>query len=257
MNRLQGKVAVVTGGTSGFGFSTAELFAREGANVVIAARRKERGISAIKKLKEVTGTEVRFFDCDVSKESEVKDLVHETIDNYKGIEILVNNAGIYVRKDFETTTEEEWNQVMDINLKGSFYCCKYAIPFMIKNGGGSIINVSSSVGLVGKGDVPVYSASKGGLVLLTRSLALRYGKYNIRANCICPGTIITDLNRDLIENVTDPDKKLREVISVYPLGRLGTPMDVAYAALYLASEESQWVTGIALSVDGGYTAGRE
>jgi NAD(P)-dependent dehydrogenase (short-subunit alcohol dehydrogenase family) len=197
----------------------------------------------------------KFVPCDVSNEGEVKDLLHKTIDIYKKIDVLVNNAGTINRKDFEVTTEEEYDQTMDTNLKGSFFCCKHTIPFMIKNGKGSIINISSNTGLVGRGDVPVYSASKGGLILLTKSLALRYAKYNIRANCICPSFIITDLNRDVIEKAPDPGKKLKEIELTHPLGRLGTPLDVAYAAVYLASDESQWVTGITLPVDGGYTAG--
>jgi 3-oxoacyl-[acyl-carrier protein] reductase len=257
MNQLQGKVAVITGGTSGFGFSIAELFAREGANVMIAARRKEKGIAATEELKNLTGIDVRFCQCDVTKESEVKSLVAETIGIYNKIDILVNNAGTIIRKDFEDTTEEEWDQLFNTNLKASFFCCKHTIPFMVKNAKGSIINISSNIGLIGKGDLPIYSASKGALVLLTRSLALRYGKYNIRVNSICPGTIITDLNRDFIEKAPDPDMKLRQIISAYPLGRLGTPMDVGYAALYLASDQSQWVTGIALPVDGGYSSGKE
>jgi NAD(P)-dependent dehydrogenase (short-subunit alcohol dehydrogenase family) len=159
-------------------------------------------------------------------------------------------------QEFENTSEEEWDQTMAVNLKGCFLVIKHAVPFMIKDKKGSIINMSSVVGLVGKGYNPVYSASKGGVTLLTRSLALRYAKYNVRVNCICPGTIITDLNRDRIEKSSDPAKTLRDMTSEYPLGRLGTPIDIANAAIYLASDESQWVTGIALSVDGGYTAGR-
>ena len=120
-----------------------------------------------------------------------------------------------------------------------------------------MVNISSHISLIGKGDVPVYSASKGGVTALTRSLALRYAKYNIRVNCICPGTILTDLNRHVFEEAPDPEKKLRDVIATYPLGRLGTPMDVAYAAVYLGSDESSWVTGVALPLEGGYTAGKE
>jgi NAD(P)-dependent dehydrogenase (short-subunit alcohol dehydrogenase family) len=251
MNRLQGKVALITGGTTGFGFAIAELFAREGANVVIAARRKEKGDQALRKIKELTGADAAFFPCDVTKEREVEDLVRKTIDAYRSIEILVNNAGVMPRAEFEKTTEEQWDLMMNTNLKGYFFCCKHAAPRMIKGGRGSIINMSSNVGLIGKGAVPIYSATKGGVTLLTRSLALRYGKYNIRVNCICPGTIVTDLNRDFVE------KNVEKVVAAYPLNRLGTPLDVAYAAVYLASDESQWVTGAALPVDGGYTAGRE
>lgn len=255
MNRLQGEVTVITGGSSGFGYSIAELFAREGANVMIASRGRDKGTNAAKKISEVTGASVGFFPCDVSKEREVKELIRETMNIYGRIGVLVNNAGTTNRKDFEETTEEEYDYVMETNLKGTFFCCKHTIPLMIKSGKGSIINISSNTGLVGRGDVPVYSASKGGLILMTKSLALRYAKNSIRVNCICPGFIITDHNRDVIEKAPDPTKKLKELESTYPLRRLGTPIDVAYAAVYLASDESQWVTGIALPVDGGYTAG--
>jgi NAD(P)-dependent dehydrogenase (short-subunit alcohol dehydrogenase family) len=257
MNRLLGKVAAITGGTSGFGFSTAQLFVQEGATVVVAARKIEKGAHAVKKIKELTGVDVKFFPCDVSRENEVMDLVQKIIDLYKKIEIWVNNAGILIRKDLEETTEKEWDEIMNTNLKGVFFCCKHVIPFMVKNGKGSIINISSHVSLIGKSDAPLYSASKGGVTSLTRSLSLRYAKNNIRVNCICPGWIITDINRDVIEKAEDPAKKLQEIVAKYPLGRLGTPVDVAHAAVYLASDESQWVTGIALPVDGGYIAGKE
>jgi NAD(P)-dependent dehydrogenase (short-subunit alcohol dehydrogenase family) len=256
MNRLQGKIALITGGSTGFGYAMAELFSREGADVVIAARGKEKGIRACQRIKELTGGKVKFIQCDVTKENEVSDLMNTIIAEYKRIDILVNSTGILILQEFENTSEEEWDQTMAVNLKGCFLVIKHAVPFMIKDKKGSIINMSSVVGLVGKGYNPVYSASKGGVTLLTRSLALRYAKYNVRVNCICPGTIITDLNRDRIEKSSDPAKTLRDMISEYPLGRLGTPIDIANAAIYLASDESQWVTGIALSVDGGYTAGR-
>lgn len=257
MDRLQGKIAVITGGSAGFGFAIAELYVREGAAVVIAGRRKEKGAEAIEKIKKISGIDVRFVQCDITKENEVKNLAETAMEVHKRIDILVNNAGIAIRKNFEDTTEEEWDEVVNTNLKGAFFCCKHMIPLMIKSGGGAVINISSHISLIGKGDVPVYSASKGGLTILTRSLALRYAKYNIRVNCICPGTIITDHNRDAIEKAPDPEKKLKEIVAKYPLGRLGTPMDVAYAAVYLGSNESSWVTGIALPLEGGYTAGKE
>ena len=255
MGRLEGKVAIVTGGSTGFGYAIAELFAREGAKVMIAARRKEKGIAADEKIRSLTRGEVKFLQCDVTKEAEVRELAHKAMEIYHRIDVLVNNAGMHILKDFEDTTEEEWDEVMNANVKGIFFCCKHIIPLMVKNGKGSVINLSSVVGLVGKGEVPIYSASKGGVTLLTRSLALRYAKQNIRVNCICPATIITDLNRKVVEKADDPEKKLKELESAIPLGRLGTVMDVAYAAVYLASDESQWVTGIALPLDGGFSAG--
>lgn len=255
MDRLKGKVAVITGGTSGFGYAMAELFAREGADVVITGRKKEKGDHAVKKIEDHTGRKVVFLKCDVSKEPDVRDMIRKAYEIFKKIDILVNNAGNIHRTDFEEMTQEEYNEMMDTNLKGSFFCCKHIFPFMMKNGSGSIICISSNTGVVGRGDVPIYSASKGGLILMSKSLALRWAKNNIRVNCICPSFIITDLNRHVIEKAPDPTKKLKELESTHPLGRLGTPTDVAYAAVYLASDESQWVTGIILPVDGGYTAG--
>ncbi len=257
MNRLKNKRAVITGGTSGFGFAIAELYLREGAGVVIAGRNREKGDKAVATLRERTGIEARFFRCDVTKEDEVKDLTEALTASDGKIDILVNNAGILIRKDFEETTEQEWDAVMATNLKGPFFCCKHMIPHMVKEKRGAVINLSSHVSLIGKGDIPVYSASKGGVTSLTRSLAMRYAKHNVRVNCICPGTILTPLNKEVFEKAPDPEKKLREVIATYPLGRLGTPMDVAYAAVYLGSDESNWVTGIALPLEGGYVAGKE
>jgi NAD(P)-dependent dehydrogenase (short-subunit alcohol dehydrogenase family) len=257
MDRLKGKTALITGGASGLGLATAEMFATEGAEVVIAGRRAYKGSEAAREIAGRTGRRVEFIRCDITRESEVAILAEQALAALRRIDILVNNAGIYVWKKFEETTEEEWNRVIDSNLKGIFFCCRHIVPYMIRSGKGIIINISSSVGLVGKGDVPVYSASKGGVNLLTRSLALRYGKYNIRCNSICPGTIPTDLNKEFLTQGPDPDARLRIITSQYPLGRLGSPMDVAYAAVFLASDESQWVTGVTLAVDGGYTAGRE
>jgi NAD(P)-dependent dehydrogenase (short-subunit alcohol dehydrogenase family) len=257
MNRLNGKTALITGGGSGLGLAIAAMFAAEGAEVVIAGRRAPTGSDAAREIAGRTGRKVEFFRCDITRESEVVSLAEQAVAALQRIDVLVNNAGIYIRKNFEETTEEEWNRVMDTNLKGVFFCCRNVVPHMIRNGKGSIINISSSVGLIGKSDVPVYSASKGGLNLLTRSLALRYGKYNIRCNSICPGTIPTDLNREFLTQGPDPEARLRIIASQYALGRLGSTTDVAYAAVFLASDESQWITGITLPVDGGYTAGRE
>ncbi len=257
MNRLQDKTAVVMGGASGIGLATAELFAQEGAQVVIASRKAEKGAQAIRQIKDRTGRDVTFFCCDVTKENEVKGLVRKVTDLHSKIDVWVNSAGILTRKNFEELTEEEWDGIMDTNLKGVFFCCKQAIPSMIKTGKGSVVNISSFLSLIGKSDTSLYTASKGGVTALSRSLALRYARYNVRVNCVCPGWTVTDMNRDTIEKAPDPAKKLKELEATYPLGRLGRPDDVAYAVLYLASDESQWITGIALPVDGGYTAGKE
>jgi len=257
MDRLLGKVAVITGGASGIGLATAELFARESAQVVIASRKAAKGEQAVRRIKEQTGKDARFIPCDVSKEKEVIDLVQNVIDLYRRIDIWVNSAGVLLRTPFEEVTEKDWSEIMDTNLKGDFFCCKHALPRMITHGRGSLINISSFLSLIGKSDNPLYTASKGGVMTLTRSLAMRHARHHVRVNCICPGWIVTDMNRDAIEKAPDPARKRKELESTYPLGRLGEPTDVAYAALYLASDESQWITGIALPVDGGYSAGKE
>lgn len=238
------------------GLAIAELFAAEGAEIVITGRRAEKGSDAVRQIAEKTGRRVDFFPCDVTREGEVLRLVDRAVERLQRLDVLVNNAGIYIRKDFEATTEQEWDRIMNTNLRGAFFCCKHVVPHVMRNRRGSIINISSSVGLIGKSDVPIYSVSKGGLNLLTRSLALRYGKYNIRCNSICPGTIPTDLNLEFLTHGPDPEERIKKVISQYPLGRLGNGIDVAYAAVFLAADESGWVTGIALPVDGGIPPGR-
>lgn len=257
MDRLRNKTAVITGGASGIGLAIAELFSREGAQVVIASRKVEKGKLAAENIPRRTGGQAAFFPCDVTQEGEVKELVEKVVDRYGRIDIWVNSAGILTRKNFEELTETEWDEIMDTNLKGIFFCCKHAIPFMIKSGKGSVVNISSFLSMIGKSDACLYTASKGGVTSLSRSLALRYAKYNVRVNCICPGWTVTDMNRDTIEKAPDPARKLKELEATYPLGRLGKPSDIAYAVLYVASDESQWITGIALPVDGGYTAGKE
>jgi NAD(P)-dependent dehydrogenase (short-subunit alcohol dehydrogenase family) len=256
MNRMETKRVLIIGGSTGFGYAIAELFVREKAEVAIAARNRTKGRDAVQQIKENTGKEIKFIACDITKENEVVDMLAIFIKEFGKIDVLINNAGFLDWKEFEETTGDEWDKSIDTNLKGYFYSIKNAVPYMIKQHGGVIINMSSVVGLVGKGYNPIYSTSKGGVTLMTRSLALRYAKYNIRVNCICPGTIITDLNRRRIEDAPNPDEAMKNIISEYPLGRLGKAQDIAYAALYLASDESQWVTGIALPIDGGYTAGR-
>jgi len=256
MNRLKNKNVLITGGTSGFGFAIADLFLLEGANVVITARRKEKGTNAENKLRSNTKGNIKYIQCDIINENEVKKLINKITFDYKKIDVLINNAGSMTLEEFENISEETWDRIMNVNLKGCFLITKHMVPFMIKNKKGSIINISSILGLVGKGYNPLYSASKGGVTLLSKSLALRYAKYNIKVNCICPGTIITELNRDRIDKSKDPKKALNDIIAEYPMGCLGEPIDVAYAALYLASDESKWVTGISLPVDGGYTAGK-
>jgi NAD(P)-dependent dehydrogenase (short-subunit alcohol dehydrogenase family) len=254
--RLKDKVAIVTGATSGIGRAGAILFAREGAKVVVVGRRKAAGEETVKRIKGIGGKAI-FVKADVSKASEIKRMVDETVQTYGKIDILFNNAGILPeasKKQLKDLSEEVWDRVMAVNVKGVFLTSKHVIPEMIKTGGGSIINTSSNVGHIAMKHRSVYVTSKGGVTLLTKAMALDYAPYNIRANCICPAVVETEMASAFLKTARKDKKLWGEMMSKIPLGRVGTPEDVAYAALFLASDESSWITGSSLMVDGGYTA---
>jgi NAD(P)-dependent dehydrogenase (short-subunit alcohol dehydrogenase family) len=200
------------------------------------------------------GGEAIFVPTDVSKEEEVRSLVAQAMVKYKRIDILFNNAGIELQKTVVETTGEELSKVLDTNLKGVFYGCKYAIPYMIKQGGGSIINTSSAAAIVGNPFLAAYSASKGGIISLTKQTAIDYARKGIRVNCICPGAIMTPMLQRFMNKSPEPEETKRAMTEAHPLGRLGKPEEVANAVLFLASDESSFVTGHALMVDGGVTA---
>jgi NAD(P)-dependent dehydrogenase (short-subunit alcohol dehydrogenase family) len=250
--RLRDKVAIVTGAGSGIGRATANLFAQEGAKVVVSDIESSLGKETVEEISKNGGTAVHVVT-DVSKADEVKAMIKKCITSFGKLDVLFNNAGI---EGFWgllwKMKEESWNHVMDVNLKSVFLGCKYAIPYLKKTKG-SIINTASELGLVGSTSRPAYSASKGGIIALTRSLALQCAPYGIRVNCICPGATETPL---LVRFLGEKQKErsLRKVRQEIPLRRLGKPIDIAYAALYLASEESSFVTGSILVVDGGSTA---
>lgn len=250
--KLNGKVALITGGTEGMGYATAELFLREGARVAITGRSREKGRRALRSLRK--HGEVVYIQGDVSIAADAKRMVSETVGQYGRIDILFNNAGIYVEKTAEDTTEEEWNRVMDINVKGTFLVSKYAIPHMKKRRSGVIINNSSDAGLIGNRSCPAYCASKGAVTIMTKAMALDYAKYGIRVNSVNPGTIDTPMLVREAEASSDPAEYLRRTDAESPIGRVGRPEEVARAVLFLASEESSFVTGAALSIDGGTTA---
>lgn len=254
--RLKDKVAIVTGATSGIGRAAAVLFAREGAKVVAVGRREAAGEEVIKKIKHAGG-EAIFVKADVSKANEIKSMVHKTVQAYGRIDVLFNNAGILpevAKKTVTDLSEEVWDEVMEINLKGVFLTSKYVIPEMIKAGGGAIVNTSSTVGHIAMKNRSVYTASKGAVTLLTKSMALDYAPYNIRVNCVCPALVETEIATEFLRVARKDEKLWGEIMSKIPLGRVGTPEDVAHAALFLASDESSWITGSSLMVDGGYTA---
>ena len=248
--RLNEKVAIITGAASGIGKATAKLFAEHGAKTVIADIDTEGGELTVAdiKNKEHQGS---FIQTDVSIHEKTQKMVDHTINLYGKLDILVNSAGIAMRLPVEELPEDDWHHCLGVNLTGVFLCSKAAIPAMRKNGGGSIINLSSIYGLVGAEVRAAYVASKGAVTNLTRGMALDYAEDNIRVNCICPGFVETPLVAGVVKN---PDE-YQKLANKHPLRRLGQPTEIAYGALYLASDESAFVTGIALPIDGGYTAG--
>ena len=248
--RLKGRVAVVTGSGSGIGRASAVLFAKEGAKVVVVDCVREGGLKTVDMISNIGGESV-FVEADVSKTADVQGMVRSALKKFGRIDIVFNNAGINLEKAVTDTSEQEWDKIMDVNLKGVFLCSKYAIPEMIRGGGGVIINTASIRGLVGQYHESAYCASKGGVVLLTRAMALDYGCHNIRVNCICPGAILTPLTQAFLDSSPDPEREVQETLKKIPLGRMGEPEDVARVALFLASDESAYLTGLAIPVDGG------
>ena len=247
--RLENKVALISGGARGMGAVEAKLFVSEGARVVIGDILEEEGGRTEAEINE-TGGECLFIRLDVTSESDWQRAVAATVARFGKLDVLVNNAGIYRTERVEDTSEELWDQVMEINAKGVFLGTKYAIPEMRKAGGGSIINISSVAGLVGNHMSAAYSSSKGAVRLFTKSTAIQYASEGIRANSIHPGTIETLMTAPMLAD----EGYRQDRVSRTPLGRLGRPEDVAYGALYLASDESSFVTGSELVIDGGRTA---
>lgn len=250
--RLANKVAIITGSASGMGQAAAELFAREGASVVVTDVAADVGEETAKGIRHAGGTAI-FVKANVANEDEVQHMVSTTIDTFGQVDVLYNNAGIMPDDDGSVTdlSEATWDRVMDVNLKSVFLCSKYAIPHMIRRGRGSIINIASFVALMGC-TVPqdAYTASKGGMLALTKSFAVQYGPHGIRCNAICPGPIETPLLRTLWTSEEARNLRLNRI----PLGRFGEPNDIIYMALYLASDESSWTTGAWLIVDGGISS---
>ena len=251
--RLQNKVAVISGAGSGIGRATALRFAAEGSRVMVADISSSNGQETTKLIK-ASGGEASFIQTDVSIVANLERMVRATIETYERLDVLFNHAGMAGPGGNEEFDEKQWHKVIDVNLSSGLFAVKYAVPEMKRSGGGSIIFTSSVSGLVGSPNSPTYSAVKGGIVTLVKSLALRFAADSIRVNCICPGPTETPMLPYFFGKSTDLQTVLPNVIRNIPLGRLGKPEDVANAALFLASDESSYITGIALPVDGGYIA---
>ena len=245
---INGKTAIVTGGTSGIGLATAEAFIRKGANVVIAARNEKRGAEALAHLKEISDT-VAFRKTDTSDEEDVKALVAFAVDTFGSLDIMYNNAGIGDMAPIDQMTGEDFKKLIDINLTGVFYGIKYAALQMEKQGtGGAIVSTSSIEGAVGDPNLPSYNAAKGGVNLMSQSAALALAKYHIRVNTVNPGYIETGMvNEDVMGK-----EAIDHLVSLHPLGRLGKPEEIAHGVVFLV--ENEFTTGTHLYIDGGYTA---
>lgn len=246
--RLKGKRILISGGSSGIGRAAAIIFAREGAHVAVMGRDVGK-LQEVESVIKSEGWDCYTINCDISKYSDTKRAVKEVMKNLKTIDVLFNNAGIYSYCSVEETDEQLWDNILDINLKGCFQLSKIVIGEMKKNGGGVIINNSSSLGIHPIANTAAYSASKAGVVSLTKSMALEFAKDKIRVNCVCPGVIDTPIHQ--ISDVKERELFLTTMAQNHPLGVVGSTDDVAYAVLFLASDEAKWITGAVLPVDGG------
>ena len=251
--QLAGKVAIVTGAASGIGKATAELFAELGACVVLVDRKREAGEQAADGIR-ARGLEAIYCYADLSQEQNVEAMVQAAVSRYGRVDILVSNAAVQVLGTLTKTTAQDWEFMQSVNLRGVFFGSKYAIPEMIRAGGGSIVNMSSALGLVGDPDLAAYGAFKGGVIALTKATAIGYGPQGIRANCICPGDVNTPMVEEFFDSAPDPESFRREVYSKYALRRIAEPREVAHVAAFLASDASSFMTGSVVVVDGGLTS---
>lgn len=252
--KLKNKVAVITGGAMGIGEATARLFAAEGATVVIGDIADEAAQKVMESLTP-SGSQGAYYHVDVRQPAQVEALISGAVDSFGGLDILINNAGVALAKSTTETTFEEWERIIGINLTGVWLCARAAIPMMLQRGGGAIVNVASNAGLVGFPNLAAYCASKGGLVQLTKAMALDCAPHHIRVNAICPGHTRTPMGDSFVAAQADPQAFVNEFINVqHPIGRMAEAEEVARAILFLASDDSSFITGSILAADGGYTA---
>jgi len=253
VTRLSGKVALITGGGTGIGRAIALAFAREGASVAVAGRRLEKLRQVINEVHKRDGAGLAM-ECDVSRARDVERAVKGTVERFGRVNVLVNNAGTLHVSTVEGISEEEWDRVMTVNVKGPFLMSRAVLPEFRKCGGGVIVNLGSVLGLVAVKDRAAYCASKGGVTMLTKAMALDHAHENIRVNCICPSIVETELVKGVFDQSEQGQALRKARVATIPLGRIGQPVDVAEMAVFLASEESSWLTGTAIPLDGGVTA---
>jgi len=247
---LEGKCALITGGASGIGRATTQVFAEQGAAVAIADINDITGKVLVREIK-ATGGEALYIHCDVTRAEDCQRAVETTVEQFGRLDILFNNAGMIRRADLLETSETDWDQVMAVNVKSVFLMSKFAVPIMAAAGGGSIINSGSGWGLKGGNKAVSYCASKGAVVNMTRAMAIDHGGDNIRVNCVCPGDTDTEMLRSEAGQLGQNEERFLEEAAERPLGRLGRPSEVAQAVLYMASDAASYVTGTTLVVDGG------
>jgi NAD(P)-dependent dehydrogenase (short-subunit alcohol dehydrogenase family) len=253
VTRLAGKVAVVTGGGTGIGRAIAMVFSREGAKVGVVGRRREKLDEVVREIRKSGGEGIPLV-CDVTKNKDARQAIAETEKEFGPVNVLVNNAGVLSVSTIESISEENWDGLMAANLKGPYLMSRAALPAMRRAGGGSIVNIASILGLVAMKDRAAYCASKGGVVMLTKAMAIDHAHDGIRVNCICPSIVETELIRELFSS-SEAGQKARDArLASIPLARFGKPVDIAELGVFLASEESSWMTGTAIPVDGGLSA---
>ena len=253
MTRLAGKVALITGGGTGIGRAIALAFAREGAGVAVAGRRLEKIREVAREIQKEGGAGFAM-ECDVTRARDVERAVKGTVERFGRLNVLVNCAGALHVSTVEGISEEEWDRIMTVNVKGPFLTSRAALPEFRKAGGGAIVNIGSSRGLIAMKDRAAYCASKGGVTMLTKAMAIDHAHENVRVNCICPSLVETELVKGLFDQSEEGQALRNARVASIPLGRIGRPADVAEMAVFLASEESSWVTGVAIPLDGGLSA---